>query len=77
MNGKDLRSLARLARLLAGSTSGIVFNEHTDEDRAIVFQHACRFGFERPSRDWLKIKNPAADARIGITVIADLMLAST
>jgi bifunctional non-homologous end joining protein LigD len=52
LNGKDLRSLplgerkAKLARLLAGSTAGIVFNEHTDEDGPTVFRHACRFGFE-------------------------------
>jgi bifunctional non-homologous end joining protein LigD len=38
LNGKDLRPLplgerkAKLARLPAGSTAGIVFNEHTDED---------------------------------------------
>jgi bifunctional non-homologous end joining protein LigD len=83
LNGKDLRPLplaerkAMLARLLAGSTAGIVLNEHTDEDVAIVFQHACRFGFEGivskrlggpyrsgPSRDWLKIKNPASPAMV-------------
>jgi bifunctional non-homologous end joining protein LigD len=61
---------AKLARLLAGSTAGIVFNEHTDEDGPTVFQDACRFGFEGivskrptapyhsgPSRDWIKVKN--------------------
>jgi hypothetical protein len=50
---------------------GIVFNEHTDEDGAVVFRHACKLGFEGivskrltapyrsgPSRDWLKVKNP-------------------
>jgi bifunctional non-homologous end joining protein LigD len=82
-NGKDLRSLplaerkATLARLLAGSTAGIVFNEHTDEDGDTVFQHACRFGFEGivskrlsapyrsgPSRDWLKVKNPDSPAMV-------------
>jgi bifunctional non-homologous end joining protein LigD len=79
INGKDLRPLplgerkARLARLLAGSTAGIVFNEHTDEDGLTVFQHACRFGLEgivskrlsapyRPSRDWIKVKNPESPA---------------
>jgi bifunctional non-homologous end joining protein LigD len=83
LNGKDLRSLplgerkAKLARLLAGSTAGIVFNEHTDEAGATVFRHACRFGFEGivskrlaatyrsgPSRDWLKIKNPDSPAMV-------------
>jgi bifunctional non-homologous end joining protein LigD len=53
LNGKDLRPLplsgrkAKLARLPAGSTAGIVYNEHTDEDGAIVFRHACRFGSKR------------------------------
>jgi len=80
-NGKDLRSLplgerkAKLARLLAGLTAGIVFNEHTDEDGPTVFRHACRFGFEGimskrldtpyrsgPSRDWIKVKNPDSPA---------------
>jgi bifunctional non-homologous end joining protein LigD len=83
LNGKDLRSLplgerkAMLARLLAGSTAGIAFNEHTDEDGAIVFEHACRFGFEGivskrltapyrsgPSRDWIKVKNPDSPAMV-------------
>jgi hypothetical protein len=47
--GKDLRPLllgerkAKLARLLAGSTAGIVFNENAEDDGAAVFQHACRF----------------------------------
>jgi bifunctional non-homologous end joining protein LigD len=83
LNGKDLRSLplgerkAKLAGLLAGSTAGIVFNEHTDEDGSTVFEHACRFGLEGivskrlsapyrsgPSRDWIKIKNPDSPAMI-------------
>jgi hypothetical protein len=48
LSGKDLRLLplgerkAKLARLLAGSSAGIVFNEHTGEDGPIVFQYACR-----------------------------------
>ena len=53
----------------------IVFNEHTDEDGATVFRHACKLGFEGivskrltapyrsgPSRDWLKVKNPDTPA---------------
>jgi bifunctional non-homologous end joining protein LigD len=81
LNGKDLRMLplgerkAKLARLLAGSTAGIVFNEHTDEEGPTVFEHACRFGLEGivskriaapyrsgPSRDWIKVKNPNSPA---------------
>jgi bifunctional non-homologous end joining protein LigD len=80
-NGEDLRSLplgerkAKLEKLLGGSYAGIVFNEHTDEDGATVFEHACRFGIEGivskrlsahyrsgPSRDWLKTKNPDSPA---------------
>jgi bifunctional non-homologous end joining protein LigD len=81
LNGKDIRLLplgdrkAKPERLLAGSAAGIVFNEHTDEDGATVFEHACRFGFEGivskrltalyrsgPSRDWIKVKNPNSPA---------------
>ena len=81
LNGKDLRHLplgdrkAKLSRLLAGSSAGIVFNEHTDEDGPTVFRHACRFGLEGivskrlsvpyrsgPSRDWIKVKNPDSPA---------------
>jgi len=77
----DLRPLplgdrkAKLARLLARKPAGIVFNEHTDEDAATVFRHACKLGFEGivskrlaapyrsgPSRDWLKVKNPDSPA---------------
>jgi bifunctional non-homologous end joining protein LigD len=83
LKGKDLRPLplgerkAKLERLLAGAAAGIVFNEHTDDDGAIVFEHACRFGFEGivskrltapyrsgPSRDWIKVKNPDSPAMI-------------
>jgi bifunctional non-homologous end joining protein LigD len=83
LNGKDLRPLplvdrkAKLEKLLAGAAAGIVFNEHTDQDGATVFEHACRFGFEGivskrltapyrsgPSRDWIKVKNPNSPAMI-------------
>ena len=52
LNGEDLRVLplgerkAKLAKLLARPPAGIVFNEHTDEDGAVVFQHACKMGLE-------------------------------
>jgi bifunctional non-homologous end joining protein LigD len=81
LNGEDLRSLplgerkAKLAKLLVRAPVGIVFNEHTDEDGAVVFRHACKLGFEGivskrltasyrsgPSRDWLKVKNPDSPA---------------
>jgi bifunctional non-homologous end joining protein LigD len=52
LDGADLRPLplverkAKLARLLAGVPVGIVFNEHTEEDGAVVFRHACKMGLE-------------------------------
>jgi ATP-dependent DNA ligase len=61
--------------LLKGQQLSIVLNEHYEEDEAIVFREACRFGCEgivskrlgSPYRSgrvehWLKIKNPAAPA---------------
>jgi len=52
-----------------------MLNEHTDEDGAAVFLHACKLGFESivsnrltapyrsgPSRDWIKVKNPDSPA---------------
>jgi bifunctional non-homologous end joining protein LigD len=81
LNGKDLRPMplserrAKLARLLARASTGIVFNEHTDEEGAVVFRHACKLGLEGivskrltapyhsgPSRDWIKVKNPDSPA---------------
>jgi bifunctional non-homologous end joining protein LigD len=80
-DGEDLRPRplsdrkARLARLLARPPAGIVYNEHTEEDGAVVFRHACKLGFEGivskrlsapyrsgPSRDWIKVKNPDSPA---------------
>jgi hypothetical protein len=70
LDGEELRPVplsARKAKLLAGKPAGIVFNEHTDEDGAVVFRHACKLGFEGivskrlaspyrsgPSRDWAR-----------------------
>ena len=64
-----LNTLDRAARTLADP------NEHTGEDGATVFRHACKLGFEGivskrlaapyrsgPSRDCLKVKNPASPA---------------
>jgi bifunctional non-homologous end joining protein LigD len=83
LDGEDLRPLPlsqrkpRLARLLARVRVGIALNEHTDEDGAVVFLHACRMGLEgivtkrvtAPyrsglSRDWIKIKNPDSPAMV-------------
>jgi len=81
LDGKDSRRepiekrKALLAKLLRDSHLNIVFNEHLEEDGAIVFREACKLGCEgivskrlgssyRSGRspDWLKIKNPAAPA---------------
>jgi bifunctional non-homologous end joining protein LigD len=81
--GEDLRPLplsarkAKLARLLARKPAEIVFNEHTDEDGATVFRHACATGLEGivskrltapyrsgSSRDWIKVKNPDSPAMV-------------
>jgi bifunctional non-homologous end joining protein LigD len=83
LNGEDLRPVmlgkrkVRLARLLARAPPGIELNEHTDEDGATVFRHACAMGLEgiiskrmgAPyrsgfSRDWLKVKNPDSPVMI-------------
>jgi bifunctional non-homologous end joining protein LigD len=72
LDGVDYRPLPlrqrkeRLARLLARVQVGIAINEHTDEDGAVAFLHACKMGLEGivskrltapyrsgPSRDWL------------------------
>jgi hypothetical protein len=40
------RNASLLAKLLRGSRSSIVLNEHYEEDGAIVFREACRLGSE-------------------------------
>jgi bifunctional non-homologous end joining protein LigD len=81
LDGQDLRALPLgdrkkwLARLLGKRRLGIVLSDHTDEDGALLFVHACRMGLEGilskrlsapyrsgPSRDWLKVKNPDSPA---------------
>jgi len=83
LDGEDLRPVmlgkrkARLARLLARAPPGIELNDHTDEDGATLFRHACAMGLEGivskrlsapyrcgPSRDWLKVKNPDSPAMV-------------
>jgi bifunctional non-homologous end joining protein LigD len=81
LDGEDLRPepieerKALLAKLLRGSHSSIAFNEHFEEDGAIVFREACKLGCEgivskrlgspyRSGRspNWVKVKNPKAPA---------------
>jgi ATP-dependent DNA ligase len=83
LDGVDYRPLPlsrrkdRLARLLARVQVGIAINEHTHEDGAVVFRHACKLGLEGivskrlaapyrsgPSRDWIKVKNLDSPAMI-------------
>jgi bifunctional non-homologous end joining protein LigD len=67
----------RLARLLGGRRLGIVLSDNTDADGATIFRHACVMGLKGivskrlsapyrsgPSRDWLKVKNPASPATV-------------
>jgi bifunctional non-homologous end joining protein LigD len=83
LDGEDLRALPlsdrkkRLARLLGGRRLGIALSDHTDEDGATTFRHACVMGLEGivskrlrapcrsgPSKDWIKVKNPDSPAMI-------------
>jgi bifunctional non-homologous end joining protein LigD len=81
LGGEDLRRnpledrKRALVKLLRGSHSTIVANEHFEGDGAIIYKHACILGCEgivskrlgsryRGGRSdhWLKVKNPAAPA---------------
>jgi bifunctional non-homologous end joining protein LigD len=66
---------ATLASIVAKARAGIRFNEHIEADGPTVFAHACKMGLEgivskrkdspyRSGRspDWLKMKNPDAQA---------------
>jgi ATP-dependent DNA ligase len=83
LDGVDLRALslgerkAKLARLVDRRLTGIVMNEHTNEEGATVFRHACKMGLEGivskrlstpyqsgRSGHWLKVKNPDSPAMI-------------
>ena len=64
-----------LKKLLKNVHPGIAYNRHFDVEGSIVFHHACKLGCEGivskrlgspyssgRSRDWVKVKNPAAPA---------------
>ena len=64
-----------LMRLLAEASVGLQVNDRVVEPGDVVFRHACQLGFEGivsnrvgspyrsgRSRDWIKMKNPAAPA---------------
>jgi bifunctional non-homologous end joining protein LigD len=75
-DGEDLRELpfldrkAALARMLRGTDTHILFNEHIAEDGPTVFAHACRLGAEGIDGTyrsgqcavWIKVRNPASVA---------------
>ena len=82
-DGEDLRGMPlgdrkkRLVRLWGGRRLGIVLSDHTDDDDATIFRHACRMGLEGivskrlsapyrsgRTRDWIKVKNPDSPAMI-------------
>jgi bifunctional non-homologous end joining protein LigD len=52
LDGEDLRGLPlgerkrRLARLIGKRRIGIVLSDHTDDDGATIFRHACKLGLE-------------------------------
>ncbi|HEY2533738.1 MAG TPA: hypothetical protein VGJ20_38420 [Xanthobacteraceae bacterium] len=64
-----------LAKLVREPRPGIVVNEHYVGDSDIIYRHACKLGCEGivskrlgslyrsgRSKQWLKVKNPAAPA---------------
>jgi bifunctional non-homologous end joining protein LigD len=81
LQGEDLRNdpllkrKRQLAKILGKGVGTIVYNEHVEQDGALVFEHACRMGLEGivskrldapyrsgPSKTWLKSKNPLSAA---------------
>lgn len=65
----------QLSPLLKRAAPGIVLSEHADANGGALFRKACEMGLEGlvakrrqsryrsgPSKDWIKIKNPAAPA---------------
>jgi ATP-dependent DNA ligase len=70
---------AKLAMALGRMQEGIYFNEHLADDGTLIFEHACRLGFEGivskrrdfpycsgRSKCWIKVKNPASPAMLRI-----------
>src|SRR5262249_12905488 len=81
INGGDMRGSPLeerkdlLSKTISRAEQGILLNEHTEEEGAIVFEHACKLGLEgivskrKGSRyvsgrsgSWIKCKNPASPA---------------
>ena len=88
LGGIDLRlepleeRRGRLEHLLRKVTDpGVQFNEHIVGDVHMIFEHACRLGFEGivskhrghpyrsgPSNSWVKVKNPTAPGMLRFRV---------
>ena len=85
VDGTDIRRLPlwerkqRLMKLIGRKQTGILFNEHIEDDGETVFRHACLIGCEgivskrldlpyRSGRvkSWIKVKNPKAPAMLRI-----------
>jgi ATP-dependent DNA ligase len=83
LDGEDFRPRplaerkARLAKLVGRVSPGIVYNDHTDDDGATVFRHACKLGLEGivsklltapyrsgRSHTWIKVENPDSPAMV-------------
>ena len=86
LNGKDWRAeplekrKAKLQSLFAKADSiRLQFIEHTDDDGAEIFRHACKLGYEGivskrrdfgyrsgRAKSWIKVKNPSSPAMLRI-----------
>jgi bifunctional non-homologous end joining protein LigD len=64
-----------LARLVGGSKTGILYNDHITAEGSLIFEHACKLGAEGivskrtdasyrsgPYSAWIKVRNPASIA---------------
>lgn len=67
----------KLAKVLRKPPYGLMLSEHTDDDGALIFKHACKLGLEGivskrrdlPYRSgrvkhWIKVKNPNGPAMV-------------
>jgi ATP-dependent DNA ligase len=85
LDGIDIRRLPlwerkqRLRKLISRRKSGILYNEHIEDDGETIFRHACQIGCEGivskrldlpytsgRVKSWIKVKNPKAPAALRI-----------
>jgi hypothetical protein len=73
LDGEDLRGMPlgdrkkRLARLLGGRRLGIVLSDHTDDDGATIFQHACKLGLEGIASEAPERALPVGAVEVAVT----------